>query len=317
MKAVIMAGGQGTRIKSITKDEIPKTMLKVGNKTILEYQIDCLKKAEIDEIIIVVGHLKELIKDYFKDGEGYGIKISYYEEINPLGTGGSLYYLKDYIKDDFVFLYGDIFLNVNLNNMIKYHKRNKSDVTILVQPTSHAYDVDLVVLNDDKVINYIHKGPKEDYINLGNSGIFCFSPRIFDYIKENQIQDVERDIISKMFQNTNVYAYKTHEYLKDMGTVDRYNELINDFKKGITNNKKKVFIFDINDIMFNDKFFKKIKKLNQSKYLCICTYDYMNDYTRKKIDTTLGNKGLYIDIYCMKDKLDSLIKSLKKEDYHE
>ena len=90
MKAVIMAGGKGTRISSITNDEIPKPMLKIGDKTILEHQIECLKKSNVDEIIIVIGHLGEKIKTYFGDGSKLGVKISYYEEDpnKPLGTAG-------------------------------------------------------------------------------------------------------------------------------------------------------------------------------------------------------------------------------------
>ena len=120
MKAVIMAGGKGTRIASITNDEIPKPMLAIGGKTILEHQIECLKKSDIKEIIIVIGHLGDKIKDYFKDGNKFGIKISYYEENpnKPLGTAGSLYYLKSMIDEDFILIFGDVFLNVDFNKML-------------------------------------------------------------------------------------------------------------------------------------------------------------------------------------------------------
>ena len=103
MKAVIMAGGKGTRISSITNDEIPKPMLKIGDKPILEHQINCLKASGVNDIIIIVGHLGEKIKEYFGNGTTLGVNISYYEETpdKPLGTAGSLYYLKEKITEDF------------------------------------------------------------------------------------------------------------------------------------------------------------------------------------------------------------------------
>ena len=127
MKAVIMAGGKGTRISSITQDEIPKSMLKVGGKPILEHQINSLKKSNIDEIILIIGHLGDKIKEYFKDGENFNIKIKYIkeDENKPLGTAGSLYYLKNEIKDDFILIFGDVFLSVDFNKMINVHKENK------------------------------------------------------------------------------------------------------------------------------------------------------------------------------------------------
>ena len=176
MKAVIMAGGKGTRIASITNDEIPKPMLTVGGKTILEHQIDCLKKSNVDEIIIVVGHLGDKIKNYFEDGKKFGVNISYYVEDpdKPLGTAGSLYYLKSKIKEDFILVFGDVFLSVDFNKMKEFHKKHNSDATLLTHPNSHPFDSDLVVVNDDnKVICFDSKENNRDYDyrNLVNSGI--------------------------------------------------------------------------------------------------------------------------------------------------
>ncbi|MEG1313811.1 MAG: nucleotidyltransferase family protein, partial [Bacilli bacterium] len=147
MKAVIMAGGKGTRIRSLTQNEIPKPMLTVGGKTIIEHQIKCLRKSGIEEIIIVIGYLGEKIKEHFKNGEDFGVKISYFEEDsnNPLGTAGSLYYLKSEIFEDFILIFGDVFLNVDFTKMIMYHKRNISDATLLTHTNSHPYYIDLIL----------------------------------------------------------------------------------------------------------------------------------------------------------------------------
>ena len=128
MKAVIMAGGKGTRISSITTD-IPKAMMPIVGIPIILHQINCLKKSGINEIYVVIGHLGNVIKNYLKDGSDFNVKIKYIEESLPLGTGGALYYLKNYISDDFVFLFGDVFLSVDFNRMINYHCSKKSDAT--------------------------------------------------------------------------------------------------------------------------------------------------------------------------------------------
>ena len=189
MKAVIMAGGKGTRIASITQDDIPKPMLTVGGKPILEHQIECLKKSGVDEVILIVGHLGDVISDYFKDGSNFGINIRYIHEdsLKPLGTAGSLYFLKDDIKEDFLFIFGDVFLSVDFNKMIKFHKSHDASVTLLTHPNSHPFDSDLIKVGENsRVIEFDSKTNVRDYDynNIVNSGISVFSPKVFDYITE-------------------------------------------------------------------------------------------------------------------------------------
>lgn len=336
MKAVIMAGGKGTRISSITQDEIPKPMLTVGGKPILEHQIDCLKKSGIDEIIIIIGHLGKKIKDYFKEGENLGIKISYIEENpeKPLGTAGSLYYLKDSIKEDFILIFGDVFLSVDFSKMINFHKNNNSDATLLTHPNSHPFDSDLVVVDDkDKVISFDSKNNVRDYDykNLVNSGIYAFSPRIFDYIKEPVKLGLEHGVIAKMLESgDNVYSYKSTEYVKDMGTPERYESVNKDYENGIctnrnlTNRQKCIFLDRDGTINELVGFLKRkeqlkllknaaeaIKLINSSEYLCVvitnqpviargeCTFEELEEI-HKRLETLLGNDGAYIDglYYC-------------------
>ena len=118
MIAVIMAGGKGTRIQSINK-EVPKPMITILNKPILEYEIQVLKNQGIKDIILVVGYLKEVITDYFKNGEKFGVNISYIEENEPLGTAGALYYLKNELNEDFLLLNGDILFNIDINMIVE------------------------------------------------------------------------------------------------------------------------------------------------------------------------------------------------------
>ena len=221
-----MAGGKGTRIASITNDEIPKPMLTVGGKTILEHQIECLKKSGVDEVIIVTGHLGEKIRDYFKDGSLLGIKISYYEEDpnKPLGTAGSLYYLKDNIEEDFILIFGDVFLSVDFNKMAEYHHKHSSDATLLTHPNSHPFDSDLVVVDDTgKVTGFDSKENNRDYDykNLVNSGIYMFSPRVFDYVRKYKGNKVVILFLDDLHEAANgsentAWQYDTdYEFLND------------------------------------------------------------------------------------------------------
>ena len=336
MKAVIMAGGKGTRIASITKDEIPKPMLTIGNKTILEHQIDCLKKSQIDEIIIVIGHLGEKIKNYFNDGSKLGIKITYFEEDpdKPLGTAGSLYYLKEKIKEDFVLVFGDVFFSVDFNKMIEFHKNNHANATLLTHPNSHPYDSDLVVVDKNNLIKCFDSKENArdyDYHNLVNSGIYVFSKKIFNYVNEPKKYGLEKDIISKMIINKDrVLSYHSTEYVKDMGTPERYYSVNQDYANGIcekrnlSHKQKAIFLdrdgtinthipFLVNKEKFTliDGVSEAIKLINNSEYLCIIvtnqpiiargesTVDNLNEI-HKRMETLLGKEGAYIDglYYC-------------------
>lgn len=331
MKAVIMAGGKGTRIASITNDEIPKPMLAIGGKTILEHQIECLKKSDIKEIIIVIGHLGDKIKDYFKDGNKFGIKISYYEENpnKPLGTAGSLYYLKSMIDEDFILIFGDVFLNVDFNKMAEYHRNHFADATLLTHPNSHPFDSDLVVVDDvGKVIGFDSKENNRnyDYKNLVNSGIYMFSPRVFDYISEPKKCGLEKDVIAKMITfGDKVCSYHSTEYVKDMGTPERYYSVNEDYINGLcehrnlSHKQKAIFLdrdgtinvhipFLANKEKFEliDGVSEAIKMINSSEYLCIvitnqpviargeCTFSELEDI-HKRMETLLGRDGAYID----------------------
>lgn len=336
MKAVIMAGGKGTRIASITKDEIPKPMLTIGEKPILEHQIDCLKKSNIDEVIIVIGHLGEKIKAYFNDGSKWGIKITYFEEDpnKPLGTAGSLYYLKEEIAEDFILVFGDVFFCIDFNKMIEFHKSNKSDATLLTHPNSHPFDSDLVVVDENNRVKQFDSKENNrnyDYKNLVNSGIYIFSPKIFEYINELKKYGLEKDVITKMIENGDkVLSYHSTEYVKDMGTPERYDSVNNDYanglceKRNLSHKQKAIFLdrdgtinvhipFLVNkeDFKLIDGVNEAIKLVNNSEYLCIVvtnqpiiargesTVENLNEI-HKRMETLLGKDGAYIDglYYC-------------------
>ena len=240
MKVVIMAGGKGTRLKEITKDEIPKPMVKVLGKTILEHQIDVLKKNDLKDIIIIVGYLGEKIKHYFKDGKDFGVNITYIDEHEPLGTAGSFYYVKNYVKEDFILLFGDIIFDVYLKKMIDFHNMKKSYATLFVHPNSHPYDSDIVLMDDDnKIIGFDSKNNVRTYSYdyCVNAGIYIISNKLIQKIDKLKKLDLEKDILSKVIEEENVFGYYSSEYVKDVGTVERIKKTSEDIQKNILEKK--------------------------------------------------------------------------------
>lgn len=142
MQAVIMAGGKGTRLASVTKD-IPKPMVPIEGRPLLEYQIENLKENGVDSIILIVGHLGSVIRDHFGDGSRFGVSINYYAEETPLGTAGALAKIKDRLEDTFFLVFGDLFININFDRFLEFHRTSNALITLFAHPNSHPYDSDI------------------------------------------------------------------------------------------------------------------------------------------------------------------------------
>lgn len=335
MKAVIQAGGKGTRISEITGDVIPKPMLEISGYPILYHQMMNLKKNGITDITVIIGHLGNVIKDYFGDGKQFGLNISYVEEDpeKPLGTAGSLYFLKDKLKENFVFLLADVFIDIDFEKMEQYHIANNADVTLLTHPNGHPFDSDLVVEEGGVVKAFDYKSNDRttyNYKNLVNAGVMIFSPSVFKYLTDLRKYNYEKDIIVPLINEGKVVSYKSSEYAKDMGTPERYRRVQEDYNSGICDaknlaNKQKAIFLD-RDGTINEYvgFLRKeedfrlipgvseaIKKINNSGYLAIVvtnqpviargevTEEELEEI-HKKMETLLGLDGAYIDdiYYC-------------------
>ena len=331
MKVVIMAGGKGTRLKEITKDEIPKPMVKVLGKTILEHQIDVLKKNDLKDIIIIVGYLGEKIKHYFKDGKDFGVNITYIDEHEPLGTAGSFYFFKNYVKEDFILLFGDIIFDVYLKKMIDFHNMKKSYATLFVHPNSHPYDSDIVLMDDDnKIIGFDSKNNVRTYSydNCVNAGIYIISNKLIQKIDKLKKLDLEKDILSKVIEEENVFGYYSSEYVKDVGTVERIKKTSEDIQKNILEKKNlkhkqkcifldrdgtinihKGLIVNPDEIELEKNVAQAIKQINSSEFITIiitnqpqvarglCSIEDIENIN-KRLKTILGEQGAYVeDIY--------------------
>ena len=198
MQLVIIAGGKGTRLG--LKD-IPKPMVQIAGKPLLEHQIELAKKYGVNEVFILSGHLANVIEDYFKDGADFGVKIHHVVEPYPLGTAGSLKLLEGKLDERFLVFYGDVVMDFDINSFIKFDSQYNSIGTTLVHPNDHPYDSDLLELDkNNKVTSVIPKPHPEGeyYQNLVNAAVYIFSKKIFNYIEEGISQDFGKHILPKV-----------------------------------------------------------------------------------------------------------------------
>ena len=139
MEAVIMAGGKGTRLAQLTKNEIPKPMVELAGKPLLQWQMERLKENGITDVILVIG-LGGVIREYFGDGSQFGMSIRYYEEKEPLGTAGSFYYLKEMVSgEDFLMMSGDLMFDIDFERMLRFHREKEAAATLFVHPNGHPF----------------------------------------------------------------------------------------------------------------------------------------------------------------------------------
>lgn len=332
MKCVFMAGGKGTRIASVDCT-VPKPMIKIGSKPVLEHGILCLRDQGYLDFIITVSHLGEIITEYFGDGSKLGVNIEYYYEKEPLGNAGALFKIKDRLSDTFLLLNADVMFNVDVHRMVEYHKKRKSLATIMTHPNTHPYDSALLVVNKDGFVDkWITKeSPKPVYYhNVVNAGIHVLSSDTLCAIPQGKKVDLDRQILMPLAGKNRISAYHSPEYVKDMGTPDRYKQVCEEYKAGVvyqrtlkrkqravfldrdgTINEHRGFISDIEDFHIIDGVAEAIKQINESSYLVIVITNQPVvargeiteeglDEIHKKMETILGENGAYIDAlyYC-------------------
>lgn len=346
MKTVIMAGGRGTRIASVAND-VPKPMINICGKPILEHQIDNLKACGLTDIILVIGYLGEKIKDYFGDGSRFGVCIEYFIEDHPLGTAGALFKMPQ-LTEDFLLLCGDVIIDVDFNRFIAFHKEKKAWASLVAHPNGHPYDSSLLVtkieapktaggmpVDTHQVICWMAKEDERLYYkNRVNAGIELISPELLKETMKNFVPrhpetpdkiDLDRDVLKINIGSGRIYAYDTPEYVKDMGTPDRFFEVENDIKTGkvhahnLKNRQKAIFLDRDGTINKMVGFITKpeqfellpgvakaIKAINKSGYLAIvitnqpviargdCTFEQLQTI-HNKMETELGKEGAFVD----------------------
>ena len=341
-----MAGGRGTRIASVAND-VPKPMINICGKPILEHQIDNLKACGLTDIILVIGYLGEKIKDYFGDGSRFGVCIEYFIEDHPLGTAGALFKMPQ-LTEDFLLLCGDVIIDVDFNRFIAFHKEKKAWASLVAHPNGHPYDSSLLVteieapkmaggmpVDTHRVICWMAKEDERLYYkNRVNAGIELISPELLKETMKNFVPrhpetpdkiDLDRDVLKTNIGSGRIYAYDTPEYVKDMGTPDRFFEAENDIKTGkvhahnLKNRQKAIFLDRDGTINKMVGFVtrpeqfellpdvaKAIKAINKSGYLAIvitnqpviargdCTFEQLQTI-HNKMEMELGKEGAFVD----------------------
>lgn len=353
MKTVIMAGGRGTRIASVAKD-IPKPMIKIDGIPVLERELECLRRQGFDDIIITVSHLGNIIMEYFGDGSGkspvtnkpFGVHIEYYVENNPLGNAGALFKLKDKLQNDFLLLNADAVFDVDFNRFVEFHRKHKGLVTLFTHPNSHPYDSGLIIANKEGIVEkWITKEDEHPryYKNRVNAGLHVINPQVLElsgiiadeigkideggnYIKV----DLDRQLLKPLAADGKIFCYDSPEYVKDMGTPDRYYSVCEDYVSGrveaknLQNKQKAIFLDrdgtlnkyvgflnNIEDLDLIHGAAEAVAKINRSGYLAILvtnqpvvargevSIDELEEI-HNKLETLLGKEGAYLDgiYYC-------------------
>jgi len=326
MWAVITAGGRGTRLQSLGAD-VPKPLMRVAGKPVLEHQIECLAREGVRNLILTVGYLGEQIQSYFGDGSRLGVHIEYIRETEPLGTAGALYYLKDILKEDFFLINGDLIFDVDLGRFMAFHRSHGAAATLLTHPNDHPYDSAVIAADQNgRVDGWFTKEEERGwYRNRVNAGLHILSPELLRGLEGPRKTDLDRDLLKPLLRTGGVYAYHSPEYVKDMGTPDRLAAVERDIQRGLveqkslrrrqravfldrdgTLNRYVGFLRSIDDLTLLEGAAEAVRRINQAGFLAIVATNQpviaRGELTWKgleeiheKLETLLGYEGAYLD----------------------
>jgi NDP-mannose synthase len=226
IKAVVLAGGKGTRLAPYTRI-LPKPLMPIGDMPILEILLRQMQRAGVNEVILTVGYLGELLRAFFQDGERFGLKIEYSFEEHPLGTAGPLSLITNRIDGTFLVTNGDVLTTLDLGELLFAHRRSGAIATI----ASHArqVNIDLGVLEfngSNELTGYIEKPTYELSVSMG---IYVFEPHVLDYIPYNQYLDFPDLVLRLIEQGERVISHHFTGYWQDLGRPDDYEQAVQDF----------------------------------------------------------------------------------------
>lgn len=341
-----MAGGRGTRISELFPD-IPKPLIPIDGIPVLEREICSLRDQGFTDLILTVSYLHEKIQAYLGDGSQLGVHISYFVEQTPLGNAGALFKLRTELTEPFLLLNADAVFDVDFNRMAAFHKSHGGLVTLFTHPNSHPYDSGLIIAGDDgEVASWLTKEDARPayYKNRVNAGLHIIDPAVLDRIaidpdRVGEVDpstgkvikvDLDRQLLKPLCGTGTMFCYDSPEYVKDMGTPERYAAVCRDYRNGVvaaknlshkqkavfldrdgTINIYKGFLRDISDFELIPGVAGAIRRINESGYLCIVatnqpviargevSYSQLEEI-HKKLETELGFRGAYIDAlyYC-------------------
>ena len=354
MKTIIMAGGKGTRISALFPD-IPKPLIPIEGKPVLEWEICSLRDQGFKDMVLTVSHMADKIIEYFGDGSKLGVHIEYFVEDEPLGNAGALYKMRDKLgTEPFLLLNADAVFEIDFNRFVDFHKSHGGLVTLFTHPNNHPYDSGvLITAGDGSVDRWLTKEDvrPEWYVNCVNAGLHVIDPKALDIAADAVIDghkaidiekigtevdgkrvkvDLDRQILKPLCGTGKMFCYQSPEYVKDMGTPERFEQVCRDFKAGMVQgknlkNKQKAIFLDrdgtlnkyvgflrnIDDFELIDGVAEAVTKINASGYLAIVvtnqpviargevTVPQLQEI-HNKMETLLGKQGAYLDglYYC-------------------
>ncbi|HZX21019.1 MAG TPA: sugar phosphate nucleotidyltransferase [Clostridia bacterium] len=226
IKGVIMSGGVGTRLRPLTC-HLPKPMVPIFNKPVMEYGINLLKKYGINDIAVTLCYLPKIITDYFEDGLKFNVNINYYIEDKPLGTGGSVKNAHEFFDSTIVVISGDAFTNIDLGKAYDFHKEKGSKATLILSREPVPLEYGVVITDDNGMIMRFLEKPSwgEVFSDTINTGIYILEPEVLDYYKQGENFDFSKDLFPRLLQdNVPMYGYITEEYWCDVGDLNTYIE---------------------------------------------------------------------------------------------
>ena len=226
MKAVILAGGKGTRLKPYTTI-LPKPLMPLGNMPVVEILMRQMRRAGIHDVTLTVGYLADYLRLFFQDGRRLGLNIVYSVEDRPLGTAGPLT-LIDGLRDTFVVTNGDVLTDLALADLIAYHREQGAIATIAMHRRQVKIDLGVIQLNGGcRIEGYLEK-PQYDF--LVSMGIYVFEPGVLDYIPHNEYYDFPNLVQQLIAAGENVVGYPFDGYWQDLGNPDDYAQAVQDFQ---------------------------------------------------------------------------------------
>jgi D,D-heptose 1,7-bisphosphate phosphatase len=332
-QVVILAGGSGTRLSSISGD-LPKPMVPVMNKPLLQHIVEQCAKFDFLDVHLLVSYCADFIEEYFGDGSEYGVSIKYHREETQRGTAGALLDVLPELSNQFLVLYGDTYFDVELSKFWDFHIEHGGDASLFLHPNDHPQDSDLVEVDDDFKITAIYGYPHDSSLrrNLVNAAIYMVkSSAITDVVLSTERPDIAKELFPLMLERgKDLYGYLSTEYLKDMGTPERLRGVERDIRSGKVmalkyRTKKKALFLDrdgvinreVDHLSDPDQFEllsgvgEAIRKANRAAVLVVVVTNQpviargklSKDGLRlihNKMETLLGKEGAYIDhiYYC-------------------
>ena len=239
MKAVIMAGGFGTRIQPLTSS-IPKPMIPLFNRPIMLHIVELLKKHDITDLVMLLYHQPFVIKNFFRDGADFGVKITYVTPLQDMGTAGAVKAAEKYLDERFLVISGDLLTDFNLKKVIDFHNDNEAMATITLTSVKDPLQFGVVITDKERRITQFLEKPGwgEVISDTINTGIYVLEPEIFNYIPEGENFDFSQDLFPQMLANKDpLFGFPAKGYWRDIGNTDSYREAHHDIFKGKVNLK--------------------------------------------------------------------------------